>query len=251
MMTKAAAFAASLTMHVAAAAAVVGGHRASTAATPVAAEVVVPLDVEPDVAPAAPAEEPPKSDPRSAEPHAVSPPTHTHSYPVPAGHDDRPHDPSQVHLPLPSNAGESPSAISVPVVSAPPDAPVHFTLSQGSVPMTLGRPGGTGSPSTAGPSGSEDILPESKVTLPARLLASVVASYPPEARRAEIEADVPVEIVVDERGGVVDARTVKRAGYGLDEAAVRSVRGYRFSAALKDGHPVRVRMRWTVQFRLR
>ena len=43
---------------------------------------------------------------------------------------------------------------------------------------------------------------------------------------------------------------LRRAGYGLDEAALQAIRAYRFSPALRAGHPVRVRMRWTIQFRL-
>ena len=71
------------------------------------------------------------------------------------------------------------------------------------------------------------------------------------ARQAEIESDFPVEIVVDSDGSVAAARAVNRVGYGLDEAALRAIREYRFSPALRAGRPVRVRMRWTVQFRLR
>ena len=49
----------------------------------------------------------------------------------------------------------------------------------------------------------------------------------------------------------MSARAVVRAGYGLDDAAVRAIRDYRFSPAIRAGSPVAVRMRWTVQFRLR
>ena len=63
--------------------------------------------------------------------------------------------------------------------------------------------------------------------------------------------DVPVDIVVDASGRVVSARAVIRTGYGLDDSAVRAIRDYRFSPALRAGLPVAVRMRWTVQFRLR
>jgi outer membrane biosynthesis protein TonB len=47
------------------------------------------------------------------------------------------------------------------------------------------------------------------------------------------------------------ARAGIRAGYGLDDAAARAIRDYRFSPAIRAGRPVAVRMRWTVQFRLR
>ena len=52
-------------------------------------------------------------------------------------------------------------------------------------------------------------------------------------------------------GRVLEARSLSHHGYGLDEAAERAIRTWQFSPALRDGHPVRVRMRWTVQFRLR
>ncbi|MFO0669941.1 MAG: energy transducer TonB [Polyangiaceae bacterium] len=86
----------------------------------------------------------------------------------------------------------------------------------------------------------------------ARLLTATPALYPPAARTAEVEADVPVEIVVGREGRVESATAIGPAsGFGLERAAETTVRGYRFTAATKDGAPVRVRMRWVVQFRLR
>jgi protein TonB len=61
---------------------------------------------------------------------------------------------------------------------------------------------------------------------------------------------VPLEIVVDERGAVISARGTSRAGFGLDEAARAAVVAYRFTPARRGGAPVRVRVRWTVSFRL-
>ena len=102
-----------------------------------------------------------------------------------------------------------------------------------------------------GTSGTGEPLSEKDVSVAARLIASGPVTYPSAARRAEIEADVQVQILVDSDGRVVEARSLSRDGYGLDEAAVQAIRAYRFSPALRDGRPVRVRMRWTVQFRLR
>ena len=70
-------------------------------------------------------------------------------------------------------------------------------------------------------------------------------------RNAGIELDYLVGIVVDPSGRVVSARPLNRAGYGLDEAALRAIADYRFSPASRAGRPVGVRMHWTVQFRLR
>jgi TonB family protein len=88
------------------------------------------------------------------------------------------------------------------------------------------------------------------VSVPARLLSSGPLPYPAAARQAEIEVDLPLELVVDGAGRVTAARGLTRVGYGLDEAALAAIRSYRFSPALRDGRPVPVRMRWTVQFRL-
>jgi TonB family protein len=91
---------------------------------------------------------------------------------------------------------------------------------------------------------------EADVDMLARLLSSPALNYPAQAREAEIETAVPLELIVDEHGHVVSARALSAVGYGLDAAALRAVRDYRFSPALRAGMPVRVRMRWNVVFRL-
>jgi hypothetical protein len=60
-----------------------------------------------------------------------------------------------------------------------------------------------------------------------------------------VEADVLLDLVVDGEGRVTSARPSAAEGLGLADAAVRA---YRFSPARRAGHPVRVRMRWTVAF---
>ena len=86
---------------------------------------------------------------------------------------------------------------------------------------------------------------------PAKLVTSVTAGYPVDARADDVEGDVGLEIVVDATGQVVDARVVKRAGHGFDESALAAIRRYRFAPAQREGRNVRVRMPWTVNFRLR
>jgi protein TonB len=103
---------------------------------------------------------------------------------------------------------------------------------------------------TAAPSMPETTYGEDDVGSPARLLSNVNAAYPMEAWASGVEADVPVEIVVDAQGSVVSARVVTRAGHGFDDAALASVKTYRFEAAQRDGRAVRVRVRWSIQFRL-
>jgi protein TonB len=136
--------------------------------------------------------------------------------------------------------------------------PARFALSAGTVATVAGTVTSTASSSTAsrmvgsaasGPGDGAAVV-AGDVSVPARLLASRPLVYPPSARLAEIEVDLPLEIIVEPSGGVSDARALIRAGYGLDEAAVQAIRQYRFAPALRDGRPVRVKMRWTVQFRL-
>jgi len=161
------------------------------------------------------------------------------------------------------------SAPAVPPAPAtttpPPDdeaPPARFALSAGTIATNalpaaapasttsvLAVPGaGTPGPGVAAEPGA---VREGDVDVPARLLAASPLVYPPAARRADIEIDLPLEIVVDASGRVVSARMVTRAGYGLDEAALHGIRAYRFSPAMRAGRAVAVRMRWIVQFRLR
>ena len=104
--------------------------------------------------------------------------------------------------------------------------------------------------SSSGQVVSDAPLDERGVTAPATVVSQPVAKYPAAARAAEVERDVPVDIVVDARGEVIEARVEGHVGYGLDEAALETVRRTRFRPAQRDGQAVAVRMRWTMQFRL-
>jgi TonB family protein len=146
-----------------------------------------------------------------------------------------------------ASAHRAPALLGLPVHEGLVQA--HFTLGGDtigtSVPITANHGFGGG-----GVQGSE-VRAEGDVSFPARLLTSSALAYPPAARVAEIEVDLPLEIIVDVNGRVTWARALARAGYGLDEAALRAIRGYHFSPALRDGRAVAVRMRWMMQFRLR
>lgn len=147
---------------------------------------------------------------------------------------------------IPSETSSEPAAVApaTPALTAPP----RFTL-------LAAAPGVTGATLTAIARNDPAVRPVTwdarDVDEPARLLSSKAAVYPAAASVQGIEADVPLELVVDEAGGVLDARTKTRAGYGFDEAALEAVRGYRFAPARRRGRSVRVRLSWTVNFRLR
>lgn len=66
-------------------------------------------------------------------------------------------------------------------------------------------------------------------------------AYNSAALSAGVEADVALEIVVNEAGAVISARGIAHVGCGLDEAALESVRAYRFTPASRAHRAVAVR----------
>jgi protein TonB len=62
------------------------------------------------------------------------------------------------------------------------------------------------------------------------------------ARKFEIQGSTAIVLIVDEKGEAQDLSIAKPLGAGLDEAAVKAVRQWRFEPARKDGRPVKVRI---------
>jgi TonB family protein len=71
-----------------------------------------------------------------------------------------------------------------------------------------------------------------------------------EARRAQFQGNVVLNIVVDKAGNVDRIRIEKAAGRGLDDNAVESVKTWRFQPATRNGQPVAVEMNIEVSFNL-
>ncbi len=183
---------------------------------------------------------------------------HHHDYPVPPDHDATPHDPSIRHLsPLqsvsPPQRTPASSAASTPaLIDAPAPATPRFVMTVGpSTHALAGSSAELGGGEAASVSAQLGPASEASVDTPAKLLSGSSPSYTHEAEVAGVEADVPLEIVVDRTGSVVGARALAHVGYGLDEAALQSVRGYRFSPAQRSGRALAVRMRWLMRFQLR
>lgn len=83
---------------------------------------------------------------------------------------------------------------------------------------------------------------------PPRLKEVASPDYTEEAKKKRIEGTVTIEIVVDKKGDVVDAKVVKGLGHGLDENAIVAVKEWKYKPAEKDGTPIAVRMEVTVEF---
>ena len=73
--------------------------------------------------------------------------------------------------------------------------------------------------------------------------------YPKAARKARIQGTVVVMIVIDANGRVSEAEVVESKS-GLDEAALKCVKGWRFRPAQKAGVPVGTVAMAPVSFRI-
>ena len=73
--------------------------------------------------------------------------------------------------------------------------------------------------------------------------------YPPIARAAGIEGDVEIEIVVDGIGRV-DSEKFVSGPLMLRQAALDTVKGWKFTPFLENGAPVRARVMLTIPFHL-
>ena len=90
------------------------------------------------------------------------------------------------------------------------------------------------------------------VTAP-RVIKEVKANYTGEAMRARIQGVAVLECVVEMDGRVGPVRIVRSldAVHGLDEEAIRTLRQWRFTPAMKEGVPVRVAVKVELSFTIR
>jgi len=210
-------------------------HGVAAAPSPAAMERLIDVDLVAPPPTAAPIPPPVTPEPQPA----VAP---VHPPPTPAVHEVAPRATATTDAPPAPVAQEA-----APALTAEEGMP-HFTIAigGGSAP-TYGAVSATG---TAHVEVVDAPLPEQGVSARAHLAHGRTPPYPSGARAEGVEGDVVLELVLSTSGTVDSARVLKGAGHGLDEAAVAGVRNYRFSPATKDGRPVRVRMQYTMQFRL-
>lgn len=83
-----------------------------------------------------------------------------------------------------------------------------------------------------------------------QLIHSVDPEFTDQARRANLQGVVSIQLIVDSQGNPQDIHVVRRLGMGLDQKAVEAVRQYKFRPAMYQGHPVAVQMVIKVNFHL-
>ncbi|MGH7271291.1 MAG: TonB family protein [Polyangiaceae bacterium] len=181
--------------------------------------------------------------------HAARWSTRAHPGPISPHHERTPHDPIRVHAIVHTAIPTHTAPALAPSAEVANDDMPRFVLAVG--------PASTQSYGALSPSGNllaSDLtsapMEEWGVDAPARALSRIAPSYPDAARSAGIEGDVRLELVVGASGEVESARVIRGVAALLDEAALRAVRQFRFAPATKGGRAVRVRMSWTMQFRL-
>lgn len=156
--------------------------------------------------------------------------------------------PQQIKLP-PSkmpNMG-MPQSTQVAMASQGPGAGSGFgSTSGGGIGMGSGNGLGVGS---GGGYGGGVMSVGGGVSAP-RLIHSVDPEFTNQARAANLQGSVAIQLIVDARGNPQNIHVIKHLGMGLDEKAIEAVRQYRFSPALFQGHPVAVQMVINVNFHL-
>jgi protein TonB len=114
--------------------------------------------------------------------------------------------------------------------------------------LGVGQGAGAG-PGSGGGYGGGVMSVGGGVTAP-QVIHSVEPEFTDQARRANYQGTVSIELVVDAQGYPQDLRITRHLGMGLDQKALDAVRQYRFRPSMYQGHPVAVQMVIDVDFRL-
>ncbi len=83
-----------------------------------------------------------------------------------------------------------------------------------------------------------------------RALYAPAPSYTKAARKAKVKGVVTMSVTVGPKGQAWNVTLDKKLGYGLDEAAVETVKEWKFKPATRDGVPVVSKVMITVKFDL-
>lgn len=179
--------------------------------------------------------------PAGAEPLRPAPPAPAPAAPPPPGPPPQPRRFAvSMNAVVPGGAG----GVAVPVTEGP-------TAARGDPTAPASAPVGdnTAFATRAAPVDTIDVeQPPRQLTCPPQ--EELRQRYPAAAREARLEADVRLELTIDEAGRVTAARVVQPAGNGFDEVALEQARRCTFSPAIRGGRPQAVRYPFPVKFRL-
>jgi len=132
-------------------------------------------------------------------------------------------------------------------------APEDYVLLSPNSTVDIGSLGGF----TVASSPDIDTFPPQGVFVPYDenpvIISLPTPKYPEMARKAEIEGTVYVEVLIDTRGRVRDARIIKDSGAnaGFEEAALEEAWKGEWRPAMQNKQPVAVRVSYPVVFKLK
>ncbi len=106
--------------------------------------------------------------------------------------------------------------------------------------------GGTGNRNGPGGSGPSEIAFGSPNG--PRFLHQVAPAYPALARRLERQGTVLLRVTIDTRGRPIKVEVLKKAGFGMDEEAVKAVEESTFVPARRGGQPLTCRALLPIRF---
>ena len=104
------------------------------------------------------------------------------------------------------------------------------------------------------PAAKQEAQPESQVVdlkdldVPPEVVYQVVPTYPEELKSKQIRGEVLVAFIVERDGKVGEAYVIQASHPGLGEAALQTVRQWRFAPPLYHGQPVRIRLQVPIRF---
>ena len=133
--------------------------------------------------------------------------------------------------------------------AAAPLADVAANEPVGATPAGLLTSSGKTSKPPAAPPTAPAPPPAPKVVRDAKLLSSVRPVYPPAARQLSVEGSVTIYATIDENGKVLSAKALN-GPLLLREAAVDSVKQWKYSPGTVDGKPVPSQVTVSVEFRM-
>jgi protein TonB len=150
----------------------------------------------------------------------------------------------------PTEAAPARASIEPPRPRPPAIAGVAPSAGPGSIALPIASAGEL--PSVASlPSAELEGVASAEPVTPARATHRPVPQYPALAQRRGVEGFVTLRLRVDERGRVQDAVVVDSQPPDVfDQAALRTVRSYRFSPARRGDEAVSTTLQQTIRFEL-
>ena len=120
----------------------------------------------------------------------------------------------------------------------------------GAAPAPAAPTSGAEPPAKGAPAPPSDVLKVGGDVKEPVLVNRVTPAYPEESRKNNVQGNVVLSAVVDEKGAVSKVEAVESPAPDLTKAAIEAVKQWTYKPATKKGKPVKVQLTVTVSFKL-